>query len=488
MNHRTRLSTGVKGLDEILHGGFIPHNAYLVRGGPGCGKTTLGLHFLSAGVASGETTLFITLGETEEQIRTNAANIQMNLGGIHFLDLSPTSSFFSEIQTYDIFSPADVEREPVTRSIMDEIERIKPSRVFIDAITQFRFLSSDAFQFRKQILSFLRYLLERQITTLFTYETSETLPDDDVQFISDGVIKLSSSDTGRHVSVSKFRGSGYHTGTHAMRLTSAGMEIFPRLLPGDYRRDFEMATISSGIPELDELLHGGLERGTVTITSGPTGVGKTTIGIQFMKEAAGRGERSVIYTFEEDTPTLLQRCESINCPARSMVERGTLSVVQIEPLRYTADEFALLVRKEVEEKNARIIMIDSIAGYRLSVRGDDLVAHLHALCKYMKNMGVTVLLVNELETISGDFRATEIGISYLADNILFMRYMERYEKDRLEISKIIGVLKKRLSDFEKTPREIRITRYGIKVGHPMDGIKNVLGQRPEMVQTPKGDL
>lgn len=477
MSQQRRL-TGISGLDELLGGGLISGRAYLVRGGPGTGKTTLGLHFLAAGVANGEQTLYITLGEPEMQIRTNAEAIGINSQDIHFLDLSPTSEFFTEIQTYDIFSPAEVEREPTTQKIIDEVKTLQPQRVFLDAMTQFRYLSNDPFQFRKQVLSFIRFLVDRKITVLFTAESSKSHPDDDLQFMSDGIINLHNSIYGRAIEISKFRGSNYRIGSHSMKLTETGMVVFPRLLPEAYKKVFVPESVSSGIPELDELLHGGLERGTITIISGPSGVGKTTLGIQFMKEAAGRGERSVVYSFEEEIELIVRRCQSTNLPAQIMVEKGSLSLIKVEPLQFTPDEFAYIVRQDIEQQGTRIVMLDSVSGYRLSLRGEDLVSQLHSLCKYLANMGVTVILINQTEAISGDFHATENGISYLADNFIFMRFLESYVNSALELRKAIGVLKKRLTDFEKTLREIKITRYGIKVGKPMPGLKSILSDLP----------
>jgi circadian clock protein KaiC len=147
----------------------------------------------------------------------------------------------------------------------------------------------------------------------------------------------------------------------------------------------------------------------------------------------------------------------------------------VEPLRFTADEFALMVREEVERRHTTIVMIDSVSGYRLSLRDQDLVTHLHALAKYLQNMGVAVLLINEVEAITGDFRVTDVGVSYMADNIIFLRYLEL----RGEMSKAIGVLKKRMSDFEKTLREIRITGQGIKLGEPLTGLRGILSGAPE---------
>lgn len=473
-----RISTGIKGLDEILSGGLIAHQAYLIKGQPGSGKTTLGFHFLHAGVSKGETTLFISFGELEARLRRNSQQIGIDLEQVEFLDLSPTADFFAEDETYDIFSPAEVEKAPITQKIIDAIDRLQPKRIFLDAITQFRFLAADSFQFRKQIQSFLRFLLDREITLLFTSEGSKHNPDDDLQFMSDGVIELNMTSERRCIQVKKFRGSNFAGGQHDLQLSDRGMLVFPRLIPETHQRQFKTEVISSGIPEIDELLHGGIERGTTTIISGPSGVGKSTFGIQFMKEAAGRGERSVLYAFEEEIDTLLVRCEGINIPAQIMINRGTLSIVSVEPLKYTSNQFAYLVRKEVEENNARIVMIDSTSGYKLSMQGEDLIRNLHSLCQYLKNMGVTVILINEIHTIAGsDFSVTENGLSYLADNLIFLRYLELNG----QLRKAIGVLKKRVSDFERTLREFGITKYGIKVGEPLTQLRGILNGVPEWI-------
>ncbi len=481
-----RHPTGLPGLDEVLHGGLIPERAYLVRGGPGTGKTTLGLHFLASGATRGEQALLITLESSESQLRRDAASQGIDLEGIRFLDLSPTREFFAQSQSYDIFSAADVERDPTTQQIVQIIGELRPQRVFVDAVTTLRYLAPDAFQFRKQARSFVRYLVENGATVLMSSEPTASLPDDDLRFMSDGIIDLEISPAHgvlrRTLSVSKLRGSDFQGGPHSMRLTGRGMEVYPRLVPGDHRHEFIPEMIPSGIPEFDEMLGGGIERGTITILSGPSGAGKTTLGVQFMKEAAARGERSVVYAFEEQLDTLLHRCENIGVPLGDMVEAGSLSVVEVEALRFSPGEFALMVRREVEERGAKIVMIDGIAGYRLTLSGDDLVQQLHALGRYLKNMGVTVLLVNETEAITGDFRATEVGLSYLCDNLVFLRYLEMDG----ELRKAVGVLKKRIGDFARTLREISITCDGVRVGEPLAGLRGILTGTPDW-SPPRGE-
>ncbi len=482
MTSLNRLSSGVSGLDQILHGGLISRRAYLVRGGPGSGKTTLGMQFLAAGAAGGESTVFISLEEPEENIRDNARSLGMDLHGITFLDLSPGSDFFAQDQTYDIFSASEVEREPTTKKIIAQVEAIQPKRVFLEVMSEFRYLSSDPFQFRKQVLSFLRFLTNKGATVILSSEGSTLAPDDDLQFMADGVINLNSNAANRSLRVAKFRGSEFEPGSHSMLLTAHGMEVYPRLVPANFARHFEPKQMVSGIPELDTLLHGGLEVGTVTIITGPTGVGKTSFGVQFIKRAAESGDRAVIYTFEESRNTILSRSQSLGMDLQPIINRQSLSVVQIEPLRFTPDEFVHLVRHEVEDRGTRVVMIDSASGYHLSMhrqgqngQNEELICHLHALCKYLRNMGVTGILVNEVERITGDFHATEIGISYLTDNIIFLRYVEMNS----EIHRVVGILKKRLSGYEKTLREFEILPgTGINVGQPMRGLSEILTRMP----------
>ncbi|MNS11052.1 Circadian clock protein kinase hypothetical protein [compost metagenome] len=473
-----RVTSGAAWLDEILHGGFFKHRSYLVRGGPGTGKTTLGLHFLTAGAKLGEQTLYISLGEPEQQIRNNAARQGFDLSAVSVLDLSPSPAFFAEMKSYEIFSPAEVEREPITQKIIEHVQRVSPVRVFVDPISQLRYLSQDAFQFRRQALSCLHFLQEQGATVLFTSETSDNDPDDYIQVIGDGVINLENKLDARTLTVTKFRGSEFAPGQHAVRLTGHGMEIYPRLVPEDYGLPFNPEVIPFGLPELDTMLKGGLERGTVSILTGPSGVGKTSLGIQFMREAATRGERSVIYSFEEEIEVMKHRAESLNIPARRLCEEGKLDIVKIEPLRYSADEFARLVRTEVEERGTRIIMIDSMAGYRLALKGEDLVSRLHAQCKYLQNMGVAVLLINEVESVGGDFRVTDLKISYLADNVIFIRYMERHAQDSVTLHKALGVLKKRLTSFDSSIRELTFSPEGLRVSPPLKGVSSVLSSFP----------
>ncbi len=472
-----RISTGIAGLDEVLEGGLIPERAYLVRGAPGTGKTLIGLHFLVAG-AGRDRPLFIALDEPEHKIRQNAASVGLDLSRVQVLDLSPSSEFFAQVQTYDLFAPADVERSPITQTLIERVRIVQPRRVFIDSMTHFRYLAPNQYEYRKQVLSFLRFLAEQGATVMFSSESSSIAPDDDLQSLSDGIISLELNGGDRRLSITKMRGSAFRSGSHSMRINSHGVQVFPQLLPEGAQFTEVDLQIRSGVPALDALLHGGLERGTIVLITGASGVGKTTLGMQFMKQAAAHGERSVVYTFEEEIPLMLARCRSVGIPAEMMLKQETLALVKVEPLQHSALEFAYMVREEVEKRGTRIVMIDSVAGYRLSLHGDDLVGQLHALCKWLQSRGVVTLLINETHTVSGPLLISEVGLSYLADTVIYLRYAEKYTPRHAELTTVIGVLKKRLSDFDHTLREFRITSQGVQVGEPITTLRHIVADTP----------
>lgn len=487
----SRVSSGIEGLDVLLDGGFLPGRAYLVRGGPGTGKTQMGLRFLTGGAtnangngesadAGGRGSLFITLGEKPEQIRMDAEAFDLDLDGVEFLDLSPSSDYFVEGESYDVFLPAEVERGPITDAITERVEETPPDRVLIDSMTQLQYLAPDAEQFRKQALAFIRYLSDHGATILFTAEHSEETPDTALQFLSDGIVHLYNEGGRRHVEISKFRGSDYRSGIHTVTLGKEGMQVYPKLKVEARRRTYSHEVISSGVPELDELLNGGIDRGTVTLLTGSSGVGKTTLGLQFMKEAAGRGEQSVVYAFEEVAETLVHRCQSVNIPVEAMIDRGRLRIEVIRPGELTIDEFTYRVGQEVEEDGTRFVMVDGVAGLKHSLVGEELDQNLHTLGKHVVNCEASLLITDEIREVTGDFQPTSAAISYIADNLIFLRYLEM----RGELRKAIGVLKKRTSDFEKTLREFAITRYGIKVGEPLTQLRGILRGQPEWSESP----
>jgi circadian clock protein KaiC len=474
--HR-RLSTGIDRLDTVVGGGYIEGRSYLLHGPAGSGKTILGFHFLEA-CGEDEQGLFINLEEELSDLRTNAASLGFDTDPVEFLDLSPGAEAFAEDRTYEVFSAADVEWEPLAEAVMEAVERVEPDRVVIDPLTQFRHLIDDGFQFRKQVVGLMRYLKTQGATVVFTVQETRQTPSEDLQFISDGYLTVTNDGDRRRLAVPKFRGSATKDGAHAYRITGEGIEVYPELEPDGHSRQFPSEVLSSGVAEVDDLLHGGVERGSVTIVSGPTGVGKTTLCTQFAHEAATRGERSVVYLFEEARETFARRSEAVGIPVERMVEDGHLRVEEVEGLDLSPQEFAARVREEVEDRGAELVMVDGLSGYRITLDNEEeVLRHVHALGRYLKNIGVTTLLVDETSAVFGEFRATEHNVSYIADNIVVLRHLELGG----ELRKAVGVLKKRTSDYERTLREYAITEDGIRVGEPLTGLRGILSGTPEFV-------
>ena len=471
-----KISTGIAGLDEILSGGFAQRRTYMVSGVPGTGKTILGCHFLSTDTEN-EKSLFISLQQTERDICQDAANLGIDMSHVTVLDLSASLATDS---TTELFSTKP-SQNTITNYMLKTIKNLQPNRIFIDPLTHFRFLSSSIFNFRKQVLNMLRFLNDEGITVLFSSDFATGTLDEDLQILADGIISLQRTEGRRKLIVQKMRGSDFMIGSHSFKISSTGIHVFPRLIPEEHSIEFSHEMVDTGIPGIDQLLGGGIERGTITMVSGPSGAGKTSIGLQFMKSAANRGERSVLYAFEEEVDIVKKQAESIKTPISALVDRGMISIQHIESLKYSPDEFALMVKEEVEEKGARIVMIDSISGYSLSIEGENLKRYIYALGKYLQRMGVAVFLVLETSNFLNSIQISELDISFLSDNIIFLRY---FEADG-GLRRAVGVLKKRMGDFEKKLRGFEITIDGIIIGEPLINFKGIFSGIPEETMVEK---
>ena len=473
---RDRISTGVPGVDDVLGGGYLPETATLVRGPPGSGKSIFSLHFLAAGIDAGDTALYVNLGEPENYIRDTARAFGFDIDALNFLNLSASGDQFQGGETYTLFESGEVETPSLVESIRTEVQDLEPDYVVVDPVTEFRYLAPDDHQFRSQILGLVNFLKNEGATVVLTSQAAASMPDDDLQFLVDAVINLGEGPDHLTLQVSKFRGSSVKSGAHTLQITDDGMRVWPRLDPNNHGREHTSAKLSSGVPELDSLLSGGLTTGTITFLSGPTGVGKTTTGLQFMKEAAGRGQRSVLYSFEEDRQTLFERAEAVNIPVGAMIDRGTLNVEVIGPEELSVDEFTNRIRSEVEDNDAEIVMIDGTSGFEQSLRGVGTapMQHLVKIGRYLRNMGVTGLVTNEVHQITGEFRATDQGMSYLADSIVVLRHVEY----KGSLRKVIGVLKMRTSDYENQLRELEITEHGLRVGESLPELRGILTGTP----------
>jgi|AntRauTorckE6833_2_1112554.scaffolds.fasta_scaffold00247_13 circadian clock protein KaiC len=471
MKKGNRVASGIEGLDTILKGGYLKNRTYLLKGGPGTGKTTLGLHFLEEGVVNNENCLFINLEESKKELINDAKNFNFNIDKIEILDLTPGGEYLKE-KEYDVFSPSEVEQIPLIDKIRTKIKEMKPDRLVFDGLSNLYYLYESKYKLRKSIISLIQYLGEFNITSIFITEDSSGI-DNILEYIASGVINLEFDGYERRLNIVKFRGSDHLKNFHTLNITNKGLNILPNLYYKKNVKDLGSEVLSSSVKEINKILNGGIEVSTNTIIIGPTGVGKTTLGLNIIRETVKSGKKAVVYLFEEAEMVLRKRCEGINMSLEELIANDNLLIKSVSSLEYNPIEFSNIVREDINNNDIDIVMFDSITGYNLSFAYNyysktDLLNHLHNLSNYLTNVGITVLMTDEMESITGDFESKEMGMSYLADNIIFLRYLEMDGK----INKVIGVLKKRLSGFENTIREYKITTEGIKVGEP---ITNVIG-------------
>jgi circadian clock protein KaiC len=485
-NELRRISSGCPGLDEVLNGGLPAERSYLLIGAAGTGKTILSMQWLRDGLARGDTVMYVTLMEPAARITRNIASFGWRLDGIEVIDPIPRGMV--EVrpgEEYQVFAPNEVERVSVWKGIYDAVKARRPTRLVIDSVTQLRYLSTDDYQFRKHLLHLLAFLNEMGCTTLLPFEPDEARAERAVELAVDGVLHLKYQISAnlsiglRTVEVTKLRGSDFITGHHPFRFTRNGIEVYPHRVERTADSGGAHAQLATGIGELDELLGGGIEAGTTTLLSGPTGVGKTTLGLQLLC-ALPAGERAALLTFEESRDTVLARARGIGLPAEQAIGRGDLEIRRINPLEHYPDELLGMVRDMVERQGVRYFMLDSLRGYELAMQefGRPQM-HVHNLIAYLSRMQVTTLVVAETDTITGaELTATEIGVSHLADNILLLRYAEH----RAQLIKVIGCLKKRLSGFQPELREMSITSGGIRISAKLEGLRGILTGSPTMAE------
>lgn len=472
-----RITTGVKGMDEILHGGLSEQGSYLLVGSAGTGKTVFSLQWLLEGQRCGEKTLYITLAEPAEKIEQNVAGFGWTLEGVDLVDLTLSSKReTATIGEYHIFPPSEVENVPVWEGIYEAVQEKQPQRVVVDSLTQLRYLSTDEYQFRKQLLALVTFLDRQGCTSVLAFEPTELEREASVALAVDGIIRLRMQVSPnrviglRSIQVEKFRGSDFMSGLHPLRITSDGVTVFPHRIEAMGRTNPGQEMLSSGNGELDELLEGGIESGTTTLITGPAGVGKSTLAMKFLMEAVKKGKCGILYAFEESVDSIIFRCRNISMDIAPLLEEGRLEIIHLNSMQLYPEEFLGILRENVEEK-CTVVAIDSLRGYTLAMEEFGTpVAHLHNVVSYLNTRGVTTLLINEVEYITGDLRATELGVSHLADNILLMRYAEHES----QVIKVIGCLKKRLGDFQPELRVLRITREGLKVSEKLTFLRGIL--------------
>jgi circadian clock protein KaiC len=471
-----RASTGIPGLDHLLHGGLPAHRLHLIEGDPGTGKTTLALQFLLAGRALGEPCLYVTLSETAAELRGVAASHGWSLDGIDVFELSPPAT--SPDEQYTLYHPAEIELAEMVKRLLDITGRVRPTRVVIDSLSEMRLLARDPLRYRRQILALKEYFAGRACTVLMLDDRTSAERDLQVQSIAHAVVLLEqiASEYGRsrrRIRVVKVRGVAGIEGYHDFKIRSGGIDVYPQLVPAS-DRPASPPSIQSGIRELDDLLGGGLAPGTCTLFIGPAGVGKSTLACQYAATAARIP--CAVYLFDERRDTFLHRCDSLRMGLSEHVRDGLVTIDQIEPGELSSGEFAHRVCERVNRDGSRIVVIDSLNGYLNAVpMGHSPFVRMHELLSYLDERGVATLLVAAQHGIIGTAMSAPIDVSYLADCVVLLRFFEAGGAVR----KAISVVKKRTGLHENTIREFAVGPDGIRVGQPLTQFRGVMTGVPQ---------
>jgi circadian clock protein KaiC len=487
-------ATAVAGLDHVLGGGFARRRLFLIEGVPGSGKTTLALQFLRAAAHRGEPVLYITLSETAEELHAVAQSHGWTLDGISFHEVIPSEDALGPEEQYTIFHASEVELGSTLKQLLEAINRVKPTCVVVDSLSELRLLAGSALRYRRQILALKQFFTARGCTALLLDDLTTVDHDLQTQSIAHGVVRLEQVQPEygaerRRLRVLKYRATAFRGGFHDFVIRRGGLVVFPRLVASEHRQVLQVSKLASEIGPLDVLLGGGLEAGTSTLIVGAAGTGKSTLAAQFAAAAAARGQSAALFVFDENPDTLISRCAALGIDIASHVTAGEIRLRQVDPAELTPGEFIVAIRDEVEQRQAAIVVIDSLNGYLNAMPEERfLTIQLHELLMYLGQKGVATIMIGAHQGLIGTQMTTPVDASYLADAVILMRYFEANG----EVRQAISVVKKRGSRHERTIREFELSARGIRIGEPLREFRGILtgvpvydgGSRPPMKAEP----
>jgi circadian clock protein KaiC len=485
-----RSRTGIPGLDDVLHGGLIPQQLYLVDGIPGAGKTTFALQYLLEGARNGEKCTYVTLSETRRELEAGALSHGWSLDGIEIIELIANEEELSGEEQLTMLPLSEVELGETTRRMLEAIERSAPSRMVVDSLSELRLLAQSSLRYRRQILALKQFFVGRRCTVIMIDDRTSEGPDPQLHSLAHGVIALDSSapaygQVRREMRVLKFRGSDFISGFHDFTIRQGGLIVYPRLVAASHSPSLQRGCLPSGVTALDRLMGGGIDRGTSTLLIGPPGSGKSTLALQYATAAIEGGDHAATFVFDETKSALLARSVGIGMHINEGAGAGEISIHQIDPVAISPGEFAHFVRYSVERDRARVVIIDSLNGYLNAMpQNNYLTAQLHELLSYLNNQGVATFFTVAQSGIMGANMTSPVDASYLADSVVLLRYFELAGSVR----KAISVLKKRTGGHEGSIRELWFDTRGIHLSEPLLQLRGVLSGGPiEVLPASEGD-
>ena len=474
-----RVQSGVPGLDEVLMGGLPRGALMLIEGPPGSGKTTIALQFLLQAVRQGEASLLVSNAEAPAQLTSIAASHGWRLDGIHTTYFTQEAAEGAdESLDYTLFPEAEIEVGETLQHLFSEVERLRPTLLVLDTISSLRILAPTPAFHRRQLKRIRDFMATRACTTIFLDEASLSEKDLRSQTLADGVIELQKVDYNfgadrRRLRVRKLRGCRYLSGAHDFAITTGGLIVYPRLVAQSYASLASAAPLQSGIPEIDALTGGGLPSGSSTLIVGPAGAGKSTIATLYAMAAAARDENVSILLFDESVETYTARSEGLGLDVSSARERVRIN--HLDPAELSTGQIAQLLVQQVEEDAVKVVVIDTLNGYLQSAMEEPAVLlHIRELVSYLSRRQVVTLLTLTEHGIFGPALTAPIDLSFLADNVVLLRYFE----SEGTIGKALSVVKKRSGKHEQTIREFILQPGSIQVSQPLANFTEVLTGTP----------
>jgi circadian clock protein KaiC len=490
MSLRPKARTGVAGLDDILLGGLAPGHVYLLEGSPGTGKTTIATRFLLEGAEAGEKGLYITLSETEDELRAGAASHGWSLGGgIEVFELVPPENLLNEEHQQSLLYSSDLELGETTKAVFGAIDRAKPVRVVLDSLSEIRLLAQSSLRYRRQILAMKHYFARQGATVLLLDDLTTEMTDKTVHSIAHAVIRLEELAPNygaerRRVRIMKYRGQTFRGGFHDFIIATGGVQVFPRLVAGEHKTGFVRDVLTSGIPGLDALLGGGVEKGSGTLLMGPAGAGKSLLALQFAASAVERGEKAALFIFDEELGLLIDRAKLMGIDLDALRSTGRLFIDQVDAAELSPGEFTHRVRTSIDGRQVKTVVIDSLNGYQSAMPEEQfLILHIHELLQYLNRQGASTFLTVAQHGLVGDMKAP-VDVTYLADTVVLLRYFEASG----QVRRALSIIKKRFGSHESSIREFRIGSTGIVIGEPLQGFQGVLSGVPVFVDADRSQL
>ena len=459
--HIRKLPTGIPGLDAILGGGLPEFSFNMVAGGPGCGKTTMAHQFVFANATPQRPALYFTvLGESAikmlryQQQYTFFDPTKLN-GAIRFINLSQVV--------------LEQNLRAVLEAIIREVEEVHPGIVVVDsfrtALRKQTDVSEMDVQFFVQQLAL--HLTSWEATTFLIGEYVEAeIQENPIFTVADGLIWLSQvterNSVVRKMQVLKLRGQASVPGLHTFRITNDGLQTFSRTLGLAERkpRPEKRPRLSIGIPALDKMMGGGIPVGDSVLVAGASGTGKSVFASQFIAEGVRHGETAIMAVFEERPEDVKRRAKNLGQELGQAEREGKLKLLYLRPLDLSVDESLQAILDAVKELDAKRLVIDSLVGFEMALAPGfrtDFRESLYRMMATVTGAGVTVLSTVELDESFTEFRFSHYMVSFLADDILRLRYVDI---DGV-LRRILAVVKMRDSQHSKDIREFEITTKGI---------------------------